>query len=160
VIGLPLPSQRTWILVERPPWLRPKASAAGVLFLPRQHAGGRARYFHPQSGSPNPLRPECRPAPAVRLTPDPKCRLLSNDETDCRRWTTDHTARVDPAMVHLSVTPTRSHSPWCDDRWLDGRCGASEAAGVASVVPIVPSSSRLGSWRRIIPNFYEFANTP
>jgi hypothetical protein len=63
-----------------------------------------------------------------------------------------HTARVNPARAHRCVTPIRSHLPWPDDRWLGGRCGASGVARVASVVPIVHSSSRLCSWRRIIPN--------
>jgi hypothetical protein len=53
--------------------------------------------------------------------------------------------------VHRYVTPTRSHSPWSDDRQLDGRWVAFGAARAALVVPIVHSLSRLGSWRRIIP---------
>ena len=42
--GLPLPSQRTCILVENPPWLRLKASESGSPFRPQrrahQHAAG------------------------------------------------------------------------------------------------------------------------
>src|SRR5256885_1234890 len=34
VIGLPLPSQRTWILVENPPRLRPNASVCGSPLCP------------------------------------------------------------------------------------------------------------------------------
>ena len=52
ITGLPLPSHRTCILVENPPWLRPNASSSGLVgfcgspFLPRLSAGEHARWSY------------------------------------------------------------------------------------------------------------------
>lgn len=62
--GLPLPSHRTCILVQNPPWLRPKASLSGPdacspgfgsPFLPQQRAGEHARWSYLRSGFPTRL---------------------------------------------------------------------------------------------------------
>src|SRR5215216_1727469 len=52
VIGLPLPSHRTWILVENPPRLRPSASDCGSPLLPRLRAGEHVSRSYLRSGSP------------------------------------------------------------------------------------------------------------
>src|SRR5207237_4460641 len=46
VIGLPLPSQRTWILVENPPLLLPKASACRSPLLPQHRAGEHGHWSY------------------------------------------------------------------------------------------------------------------
>src|SRR5207249_1464147 len=52
VIGLPLPSQRTCILVENPPRLRPNASFCGSPLLPRLRAGEHVSRSYHRSGFP------------------------------------------------------------------------------------------------------------
>ena len=52
VIGLPLPSQRTCTLVEKPPLLLPKASVCGSPFLPLLRAGEHVSRSYLQSGFP------------------------------------------------------------------------------------------------------------
>lgn len=125
VIGLPWPSQRRWILVPKPPWLRPKASCSGVLFLPQPRADGRAQCSHPQNGSPNPPRPACPPAPAVRSAPDPTPRRPSSAGSGCTRSARVHNAQANHARVRRSARPTTSRSPSCGDRVLDDRYAAS-----------------------------------
>ncbi len=51
--GLPKPSTRTWILVLKPPRLRPSACSSAVPFFQhRQHRDGRGQWYCPQSHVP------------------------------------------------------------------------------------------------------------
>src|SRR5215210_2520026 len=66
VMGLPLPSARTCILVENPPRLLPKACSEGLVgfvgspFLPQQRVGEHARWSYLRSAGSTPPHPRHR----------------------------------------------------------------------------------------------------
>ncbi len=152
MIGLPCPSQRRWILVLKPPWLRPRASSAGVLFLPLRHADERGRCCRPRNGFPNPIRPVDRPSIGVRPTRDPKSPPVSIVESGCKHCSTTQIALASRARVHRFAKSTTSHSPLSGDLCWVALFWAFGAAKAVLTAPIVHSLSHLGSWRPIIQN--------
>jgi len=160
VTGFPFPSQRMWIFVLNPPWLRPMASSTGVLFFDRQHVDGPARYSRPQNEFPSPRHRVARHSSGLLRRFCPRSQLPSTGENGCRWWTTFHSVRAYLAKELRCAEPRESHSQWPGVPAQVGPYGVSLVVKRVAAFPIVRLSSRLCSWRRIIPNFYEFANTP
>jgi hypothetical protein len=150
VTGFPFPSQRMWIFVLNPPWLRPMASSTGVLFFDRLRVDESVQYSHPQNGFPSPLHPVARPGSGLQRGLYPRSRLLSSGESGCRRWPTCRTVLADRATELPFAKPTEFHLQSFDVPTLVGLCGAAPAVRRAVFAPIVRLSSRLCSYRRII----------
>jgi len=139
VINLPLPSQRIWILVVKPPRLRPKASASALLFLLQQHVDGLARSSSQQSGSPN---QHCFPAPGSSASRKTSCSTLltcANAEIGCKWLSTSHTAPAYLSKVLLFVAPIKCRSGFAGDPVMDGRGWACSLGAVPSNAPIAHS---------------------
>ena len=140
VTGLPSPSQRTWILVENPPWLRPKASFCGSPLLHRLRADVLARrcYLHNEWPILSSLRHLL-----VAVTPrgyGPKPLPLSTDRSERKLSSRSHNARVSPAREHLS-----SLSKVCRSVLFASRCLGDRLSVFVVVVeaPASPTAHRL-----------------
>jgi len=110
VINLPVPSQRTCILVVNPPRLRPKASASALLFLLQQHVGEHELWWSRWNGLPN---PHCSQRPrqsATRQTSCPRCLPCASVESGYRSLSTSHIVLAYLATVHPCAAPKSCHS--------------------------------------------------
>ena len=83
VMGFPVLSHRTWILVLKPPRLRPSASVSGSPLLHQLHADARGRSSRQRSGSPNPPRPLDCPARAGHRGSSARSLPAVTDGTGC-----------------------------------------------------------------------------
>ena len=104
-IGLPLPSARKWTLVLNPPRLRPKASVAGVVFLPPLRVDAHVLSSHPQNVFPNPAHLSDHFRLAKLSTRRP---IFQPDASDRNGWTRFAICRIEwayPAKVPRCVTP-------------------------------------------------------
>jgi hypothetical protein len=145
VTGFPFPSQRMWIFVLNPPWLRPMASASGVLFFDRQHVDEPERYCHPQNEFPNPLHRVARPGSGFRRRFCPRYQLPSSGENGCRWWTTFRIARAYLAKALRCAEPRESRSQSFGVPEQVGPYGVSPVVKRVAAFPIVRLSSRLCS---------------
>lgn len=108
-IGLPPPSARRCTLVLNPPRLRPNASAAGVVFLPRPHVDEPELSSHPQNGLPNQFHHLCHRPSVMRPAPDPRYRLCATDKTGWKPCASFHIGWVDRARALLCAESTGCH---------------------------------------------------
>jgi hypothetical protein len=115
VIGLPLPSQRTCILVDNPPLLLPNACSegsggfVGSPFLPQQRAGEHARWSYLRTGlsilSPHHHEhlSEAQPVSC------PRCRLYASDRSERLHSARGHSVQASLARKHRSYLSTGCH---------------------------------------------------
>jgi hypothetical protein len=107
--GLPLPSHRTCILVENPPWLRPSASSLGstgssVLgspFLPQLHAGEHVRRSYLRSGFPTQQVLWYRHLSAPQQGFGPRCLPYASDRSGRTLFCRSRIAQANPPKEHL-----------------------------------------------------------
>ena len=106
VINRPWPSTRTCSLVLNPPWLRPKASVVGSLFLRPPHADEHVQWCHPQNALPSPVVRPGRPVPVRPPEYDPILQPASTGRSGWLRWTRVHSVPADHARALRCVSPT------------------------------------------------------
>src|SRR6266498_382641 len=102
VIGFPLPSQRTCILVEKPPRLLPKASCSGSPPLPRLRVGEHVSRSYLRSGLPTLSDHWHRPPSAPQPLSSPIDPAWSNGRSAWQPSAKDHSVRVSLARERQS----------------------------------------------------------
>lgn len=115
VIGLPLPSQRTCILVDNPPRLLPKACSEGSVgfdwspFLPQRRAGEHVRWSYLQSGLSTPPHHQNWHLSVARQVSCPRYPLYASDRSERLLFARGHTVQASPARRHRSYLSTGCH---------------------------------------------------
>ena len=129
-------SARRWILVLKPPRLRPIACDPFFWRLP-PHAGVLGLSYYLQNAPTSLSHPLDPPhfgyAPALFA----RCLPCATDKTDSRHCAPAHTALASPATVSLSVRSTTFHSPSPDDHAPGVPSSLFALASVPRVVPTV-----------------------
>ena len=161
MINWPWFSQRMWIFVLNPPRLRPKASAAALLFLPQQHVGEPAPLWSRCNGFPNRRCSLDQAGSATERISAPKFKTCANVESGCRLLSTSHIYQAGHAMALQCARPITCHSRFAGDPPQAARFLASAAGAALLAAPIVHSSSRLGfPWRLVYSTISDFAYRP
>lgn len=135
VTGLPCPSQRTWILVENPPWLLPKASFSGSPLLHRLRADVLARRCYLRSGRPT---LSCLVHLPVAVTPrgyDPTLLPLASGRSDLILFSRSHSVRASLAREHPSLLSRVCRSVLFASHCLGGLLLVSVAGAKAVAAP-------------------------
>lgn len=109
VMGLPLPSHRTWTLVEKPPLLRPNASVTGSPFLPLLRADVHVSRSYLRSGFPTLSRFWHRRLFALQPTAYPRYLVLSNGRSVKTQFSTSHSVQAYLAKEHQSCISIGCH---------------------------------------------------
>lgn len=115
VIGLPLPSARTCILVENPPRLLPKACSEGSVglfgspFLPQQRVGEHARWSYLRSGGSTLLHPQHHSLVVVGQVFYPTRLADAICRSERLHSARVHSVQASPAREHPSYLSTGCH---------------------------------------------------
>lgn len=115
VMGLPLPSARTCILVENPPRLLPNACCAGSVgfvgspFLPQQRAGEHARWSYLQSGGSTLPHPQHRSLVVGGQVSCPKPLAVATGRSERLHFARVRTSQASLARERPSCLSTGCH---------------------------------------------------
>jgi hypothetical protein len=146
VTGLPAPSHLTCILVENPPWLRPKASFRGSPLLHRLRAGEHVRLCYLRSGRPTCYlrsgRPTLsslrhRPAAVARQVFGPTLLPLASGRSEKITSSRSRSVQASPAREHRSVLSRVCHSALSVGRCRVDLLSVFAVGAAASAVPTV-----------------------
>jgi hypothetical protein len=135
VPGLPWPSALRWMLVLKPPWLRPKASVSGSLCLPQRHADGLGCWCDRPGEASHRMGPRPRPAAAGSPRDEGRRRRAASGRSGSRRCATDHTVRANRARERQYGGSRGSHCGSCGGH---GPVAQSSVVGVGAVIAAAP----------------------
>jgi len=135
VTGLPSPSQRTWILVEKPPWLRPNASFSGSPLLHQRRADAPSRWCYLHSGRPTLSSLQHLPVAVARQAVGPTLLPASTDRSETILFSRSRNAQASLAREHLSLLSRVCRSAPFASHCLGGLLSVSAVGAKAVAVP-------------------------
>lgn len=156
VMGLPFPSALMCTFVDRPPLLRPIASASRSPFFHQPSAGGLGRSCYLRSGPPSQSLPGCRLPSGVRPAPYPTLQPSSIYRSG---WLPSSRGRIvlgDRATVSRYAAPTVSRSSSGEDPCSVGQYSVSQVGVASRAAPTARSIVRACAYLK----YARFENTP